>query len=255
MNICVDVGNTLVKIGFFDNDKLVSKISFMSSTKSSSDEFIGVILEQIKVRDIKIHSTNYLIYSSVVPSINNYLLGALKEIFKPIEIYDLSKKLKTGVAMKVDNPSEVGGDLIADIAGVKKLYDAPCLVVDLGTASKILLLDKDGYFSSATIMPGLEITAKSLFENGEMLPNIALTIPTHVIGRNTIDCMNVGIVLGHIEAIKGLVNRYFKELGYETKVILTGGASRLLKEEMKDYIYEESLSLHGLNSILNKNRG
>ena len=147
-----------------------------------------------------------------------------------------------------------------------KRYD--CIIVGAGPAGvfcayefmvknsnlKVLLIDKDGFFSSAAIMPGLIISARSLFDKGEQLPNISLSTPKKMIGRNTIDCMNIGIIYGHLDGFMGIVNRTEKEIGYKCKKVLTGGASFYVKDIIDDsYIIDDDLCVDGLNLILKRN--
>ena len=125
-----------------------------------------------------------------------------------------------------------------------------------GTASKLLLIDKSGAFSSALIIPGLSLSAASLSYKASLLPTVALDVPKSVLAKNTIDAMNAGIIYGHAEMINGLVNRIEKEIGYPCKHILTGGSSFLIKDVLKDdFIYHKDLVLDGLYTLYLKNRG
>ena len=155
---------------------------------------------------------------------------------------------------KVDNPLEIGNDLIADLVGAKEKYGYPCIIADLGTASKILLLDKTGTFISCLIMPGLTLSAESLSNKAALLPEVSLIAPKSVIVKNTLGAMNAGIVYGHADMILGLINRLEKEIGYPCKHVLTGGGATYIKEIVKDnFIYDKDLNLDGLNIIINKN--
>ena len=156
--------------------------------------------------------------------------------------------------LKTDNPSEIGNDLIADLVGAKEEYGYPILIADLGTASKILLLDNKGVFTSCLIMPGLTLSANSLISKAALLPEVSLEAPKSILASNTIEAMNAGIVYGHLEMILGLINRYENELGYPCKHIITGGNSVFIKDLLpKDYIYDEDICLKGLNHIINRN--
>ena len=255
MDIVIDVGNSTVQIGFYLNDKIINKFGFVTDSNKSVDELTALLLEQNRINKINAEEGEYLLYSSVVPTINFNLCGALKKVYKTAKFISMADKVKTGLAMKCDNPSEVGQDLIADMVAAKEKYEYPTIVVDLGTASKVLLIDKDGFFSSAAIMPGLVISAKSLFDRGEQLPNISLSVPKKMLGRNTIDSMNVGIIYGHLDGFRGIVKRTEEELGYKCKKILTGGASFFMKDIIDDeYIVDENLCTDGLNFILKRNK-
>ena len=154
----------------------------------------------------------------------------------------------------MDNPLEIGNDLIADLVAAKEKYGYPTLIADLGTASKILLLDKTGTFVSCLIMPGLTLSAQSLSDKAALLPEVSLIAPNTVLAKNTLTAMNAGIVYGHADMISGLINRYEKELGYPCKHVLTGGGATYLKDILNDdFIYDQNLNLDGLNIIVNKN--
>ena len=255
MNICVDVGNTLVKIGIFNENVLVKTLSFKTDTNKSEDELDFIITSLLKKNDVEYDKNTHIILSSVVPSLNVPLKNVLTNIFGDNFLH-LGPGVKTGIAMKVDNPNEVGSDLIADMVGAKKKYGKPTIVVDLGTATKVLLLDKDGFFSAASIAPGLIISGATLSNNGEMLPTVSIEVPKRVLGRNTIDAMNSGIVYGHLEMIEGLVRRFEDELGYKCKKVLTGGNANYLKTLInKDFVVDFDIAVEGLNFILNKNIG
>lgn len=253
MNVCVDVGNTTISIGFFENDSLVERLSFQTDTLKTQDEFHVLINQQIYYRQIDVNRAERIIYSSVVPEVNRALLGALKAIFKK-DVLVVTPGIKTGLLMKVDNPNEVGSDLVADLVGIKEKYGYPSLICDLGTASKILLIDKNGAFSSCLILPGLSLSAASLSKTASLLPNVSLEAPKTILAKNTIDAMNAGIVFGHTEMLNGLVQRIENELGYTCKKVLTGGGALYIKDILGEvYSYEPDICLYGLNLLIKKN--
>lgn len=253
MNLCIDVGNTSIGVGVFYNDKLIKKIRLTTGLEHTEDEYFTVIKRRLEDNDIKINKIQHIILSSVVPSVNVPLKNALKRIFN-LDVISIQPGVKTGLMLKTDNPSEIGNDLIADLVGAKEEYGYPILIADLGTASKILLLDNKGVFTSCLIMPGLTLSANSLISKAALLPEVSLEAPKSILASNTIEAMNAGIVYGHLEMILGLINRYENELGYPCKHIITGGNSVFIKDLLpKDYIYDEDICLKGLNHIINKN--
>ncbi len=251
MNIVLDVGNTAIKVGIYENNKLLKKFSFVTNIHKSSDELVSMLSSEFK--DYLTHPCN-IIFSSVVPSINVSLKTAINEVFKPDNFISMSNKLKTGLPIKADNPSEIGNDLIADMVAAKEKYGCATIVCDLGTATKIMLFDQAGFYSSVVICPGLVSSAKTLSSSAEQLPVVSLEAPKKVIARNTIDCMNVGLTYGHAEMVMGLVRRTEEEIGYPCKHVLSGGNSVFIRNILDEsYISDENLALDGLNIILNKN--
>ena len=255
MNLCIDVGNTTIGMGFFKEEKLIKKIVLTIDLKKTKDEYISVLKRTLHENDFDVKEIKNIILSSVVPSINGQLKMALVDLFS-IEPMLIAPGIKTGLIIHVDNPSEIGNDLIAVMVGVKDKYSYPCLIADLGTASKILLIDKDGAFTTCTIMPGLSISAATLTSKTALLPEISFTEPKTVLARNTIDAINAGVVYGHADMVDGLIRRFEKEIGYKCKHILTGGGSMYIKNVLQEeYIYDPDICLYGLNRIIVRNEG
>ena len=252
MNICIDVGNSTIGIGAFKENKLVERMVVNTDPRFTEDEFYQLFKKTFAfmVNNDRIEN---IIFSSVVPQVNVSLLSALAMLtdVKPILI---GPGTKTGLSIKVDNPMEIGNDLIADLVGAKEKYGYPCIIADLGTASKILLLDNNGTFVSCLIMPGLTLSAESLSNKAALLPEVSLIAPNSILAKNTLGAMNAGIVYGHADMILGLIRRIEKEIGYSCKHILTGGGATYIKEIVNDeFIYDKDLNLNGLNIIINKN--
>ncbi|MCR5184598.1 MAG: type III pantothenate kinase [Bacilli bacterium] len=253
MNVCIDVGNTTTAIGIYQDDKLIHRTSYNTDAKRTEDEYVNLFQNAFENMKVSFGSIERIIFSSVVPSLNRPLMSALKSLIH-VEILTISPGIKTNLILKVDNPNEIGNDLIADLVSTKEKYGYPALIIDLGTASKILLLDKNGAFTSCLIMPGLSLSAESLTKKAALLPEVSLEAPKTVLAKNTIHAMNAGIVYGHADMIMGLINRYEKEIGYPCKHILTGGASIYLRDIFDEsYIYDRDLNLNGLNILLKKN--
>ena len=253
MNICVDVGNSTISIGAYKDNALTERLTFNTDDRLTDDEFYLLFKKSFNELGLKVNEVNNVIFSSVVPQVNLPLMTALKQLFNKEAIL-IGPGTKTGLSIKVDNPMEIGNDLIADLVSAKEKYDYPCIIADLGTASKILLLDKAGTFSACLIMPGLTLSALSLSNKAALLPEVSLIAPKTVIAKNTLSAMNAGIVYGHADMISGLINRLEKEIGYPCKHILTGGGAVYVKEILGDsFIYDRNLNLDGLNIIINKN--
>ena len=254
MNICIDVGNSTIGIGAFKENKLVERMVVNTDPNFTEEQFYQLFKRPFNYVKEGKASIDNIIFSSVVPQVNLPIINALKKLTN-IDPILIGPGTKTGLAIKVDNPLEIGNDLIADLVSAKEKYGYPTLIADLGTASKILLLDKTGTFTSCLIMPGLTLSAQSLSNKAALLPEVSLIAPNTVLAKNTLSAMNAGIVYGHADMILGLINRIEKELGYSCKHILTGGGSIYIKDILKDdFIYDQNLNLDGLNIIVNKNK-
>ena len=254
MNICVDVGNTTICFGFFNKDKLLYKET-IDTFDYSKKQFVEEISSFLDNPKIKKDECEHIIYSSVVPSIDVSLCEALKKLFPNTIILNVNCHLNLGVSIDVDEPESVGQDLLADLVGLKEKYGYPSLIVDLGTATKVLLIDKDCSFKCCVIMPGVEICSRGLSFKTELLPKVKMEKPLPLLqARNTKEAIKAGLLYGHLGMIKEVVERYENELGYKVKKVITGGASIHLSDFLpKDYIYDQDIILDGLNYILNKN--
>ena len=253
MNICIDVGNSTIGIGAFKENELIERMVINTDPRFTEDEFYQLFKRPLAIVNSGKEKIDNVIFSSVVPQVNVPLLSALRKIVN-IEPILIGPGTKTGLSIKVDNPLEIGNDLIADLVGAKEKYGYPSIIADLGTASKILVLDKTGTFISCLIMPGLTLSAESLSNKAALLPEVSLIAPKSVIAKNTLGAMNAGIVYGHADMILGLISRLENEIGYPCKHILTGGGATYIKEIVKDnFIYDKDLNLDGLNIIINKN--
>ena len=259
MKLVVDVGNTTIGLGFYQEDNLFDKkIIINTDVEKLEDEYYASIEFLCRQKDINFDEVTSILFSSVVPLLNAPLKNVLSSLFKNAELINLVPS-KEYIDMDIDNPKDVGGDLVADLVGGKEKYGYPLLITDLGTATKLLLIDKDGKFVSALIMPGLKVSSDSLFKKAALLPEVEIANPTTLVdSKNTIDCIKHGIIFGHVESIVGLARRYEEEVGYKLKKVITGGASKIIFDLLpEEYILDNNLTLDGELIILNQelNRG
>ncbi len=257
MDLCIDVGNTLIKFGFFnkESDFPIFHFAFSTDYCKLDDEYSEIIIKNCRHNHIIFDDINNILYCSVVPNINNSLENALHKIFPFAKIEAINYSTNKDLKFDVDDPTTIGADLIADLSATMYKYGSPALIVDLGTASKILLLDKNNTFSSCVFLPGMQTSAKLLSHQAALLPNIDIKAPKRLLdAKNTEAAISSAITIGHYEAINGMVNRYENELGYKCKKILTGGSSKILRSLFgKEYIYDEFLLLEGLHRLMVKN--
>lgn len=248
MVLTVDIGNTLIKLGIFDGDSLQNIFKINTNRNLSSDEYAKEIYELIKLD--KIDGT---IISSVVPLVTQVLVDALKRIYK-IEPLVVNKNLKTKLPIKIDNPSELGSDLLCGAIGALHKYKAPLVVADFGTATKMYVVDKNGNLVGGMITSGMKISLQSLVKNTAQLMETPLEKPKHIISKNTKECIQSGIVYGQAFMVSEFARRMEKELGYELNRVLTGGFSEVIKDQIVCFEYEPTLTLEGLYEIYKLNR-
>ena len=248
MIICVDVGNTTVALAAFKKDEFLFRNYFDYETSFSKEEFFSYLKN---LKDIPNEKIEDIIYSSVVPPIDKDLISSLEEFYNA-KVTRIDKNNKEILSyLDVEKPNEVGEDLIADVIGGSKKYGYPLLIVDIGTASKVLYINESNKFASANILPGLGLCVRSLFKDTSLLPKIELKVPESVIAKETYDAMNTGLVYGHVDMLTGMIHRYEKQLNKKIKVVVTGGYLNILKPLFdKDYIFDLTLTMYGLNEIL-----
>ena len=254
MIILIDIGNTNIYSGIYDENKLVAEFRTHTDLNKSSDEFFNVFKSLLFTHKIDINNIDGGIISSVVPSLTLIVKKAIEDLISK-EIKVVGKKLKSGLSIKIDNPSELGSDLVCDCVGGITKYGFPLIIADLGTANKVLVVDNNGNFVGCTISPGIRIGMKSLTSNAAQLMDVSLNAPSKVIGKNSIDSLNSGATYGTSCMLEGLTTKIEKELGYSCRKVLTGGNAILIKEIIsEEFVYDQSLILEGLFQIYNKNR-
>lgn len=254
MIIAVDIGNTNITFGCYRNDTLLF-VSRIATDRSRTEDQYAVELKDIfNLNGTDASGFDGAIISSVVPELNNIIKTAIYKItnHKPMNVCE---NIDSGLNIEIDNPSQLGADLIAGAVAAINKYDLPCLVVDLGTATKISVIDKKGIFKGCTIAAGVGLSLNALSTKTSQLPAISLDAPSKVIGTNTIASMKAGTVLGTASMIDGLCDRIEIELNESLKtVVATGGhATDISPHCLRNIIYDSCLILDGLKCIYDKN--
>jgi type III pantothenate kinase len=253
MIILVDLGNSALSIGVYEQQKCQHRFFTNSDRHKTAIEYQLILKSFLLETNYSANQCEAIVFCSVVPPLTPIVKQALEAIYQA-PILMLGKKLKTGLALHVDHPSEVGADLVAASVGAITKYQAPCVIVDMGTATKIIAIDQKGAFVGVTIAPGLMVSLKGLIGQASQLSDVDLSLPAQVIGRNTVDAVNSGALYGHACLVEGLAEKVAKELNTDKPIILTGGYSKLVRELLPKLIYDENLLFDGLLTIYNKNR-
>ncbi len=254
MVLVVDVGNTNITFGVYNNKELLTTFRLMTKTPRTSDEFGVLITELLSKNSINKDKIEGAIIASVVPNVMHSLIGGIKRyIIEKLII--VGAGVKTGIKIVTENPKEIGPDRIVDAVAAYELYGGPVLVIDFGTATTYDLVDENGCFCAGITAPGIKISAKALWEDTARLPEIEIKKPASILAQETISSMQAGLVYGQIGQTEYIIKSVKKETGYDNlKVVATGGLGRIIVPET-DMIetYNSSLTLEGLRIIYEKN--
>lgn len=255
MLLTIDIGNTNITMGVYNKNDLIF-VSRLATDRSKTPDQYAVDFKQIfALYDTPQSSFEGSAISSVVPELSAVISSAVEKITgcKPMI---LGPGIKTGMNILIDNPAQLGADLLAGAIGAAALYPLPCLVIDLGTASKISVIDKNGAFCGCTIAPGIGISLNALSARTSQLPSISLKTPARAIGKNTIDSMQSGTVFGYASMLDGMCEKLEEELGEKVMTtVATGGLAKdLIKSCKRDIIYNGDLIHYGLKVLYEKNR-
>ncbi len=254
MLLAVDIGNTNVKLGVFDRDRLVATWNLATDTHTTADEY-GATLVNLMEREKIVSSeiTGVVLCGVVPPLLHTFVQLCTKYLqTKPLIV---EAGVKTGMRISLDNPREVGPDRVVGAVAAQNLYGKPLVVIDLGTATTFDVVSEEGDYLGGAIAPGIGIASEALFARTAALPRIELVRPKQVIGRNTVTAMQSGIIFGYIDLIEGMIRRIEHELGSKVRVVATGGQAYPFAEEIPAIdVVDPNLTLTGLRLIYEMNR-
>lgn len=255
MILLIDAGNSIITIGLHNGQKIEKTFTLETKKIKTKDEFALFLISILNLNNIDKDNITGAAIASVVPSINNALNDALDSYFgiKPILI---EPGIKTGIKLKVDNPKEVGADLIADALAGHVKYKKNLLIINCGTATKYSVVNEDGEFIGVAIAPGFQIGSEGLFKKTAQLPDVGLKMPKDPIGKNSVDSIASGLFYSYACSIKCYIALIKEHYGNDLIVILSGGVSRYFSEYLKKEIHyaDLNLTLEGLKIIYDKNR-
>ncbi len=254
MVLAVDIGNTNVVIGCFDENEIRFVERLSTNKNSTSLEYAVLIKTVLELNGLAGYSFDGSIISSVVPSVTGRVKEAMEKITGK-DVFVVGPGVKTGLKIKLDNPLQLGSDRVADAVAATNLYPCPLIIIDMGTATTVSVVDGEKNFIGGMIMPGLMVSMEALATKTSQLPHIGLEAPKKAIGRNTADCIKSGLIYGNAAAIDGLIENIEQELGQKCTVISTGGLAKIVTPLCKKEIIEnDKLLLKGLMIIYEKNK-
>ncbi len=254
MILAVDIGNTNIVLGGMEGERIVFEARMATDFIKTSDQYCAELKSMLNLFEVDPTTIEGSIVSSVVPPLLNSFKTAIRKLTGKTCLL-VGPGIRTGLNIRMDNPSEIGSDLIvAAVAGIAQ-YGAPLLLVDMGTATTITAIDAEACFVGGCICPGVRISMEALTGRTAQLPGISLDKPQRAIGKNTRDCMRSGIMLGAAAMLDGLLDRMEQELGAPVRVVATGGIARfVLPLCRREIIYDGSLMLKGLWLLYQKNQ-
>jgi type III pantothenate kinase len=254
MILTVDIGNSNIVIGGVRGDEIVFEARIRTEPTKTSDQYcidLKILLDVYKIKQDEIEGG---IIASVVPQVLNSMQTAIKKLTGKTCLV-VGPGLKTGLNIKIENPAQTGADLVVGSVAALRSYKSPMIVIDMGTATTMVVLDATGALIGGCICPGVKISMDALTERTALLPGLRLDQPKKAIGRNTIDCMRSGIMMGTASMLDGMIARMEEELGEKTTVIATGGIAKFIIPLCKeDIIYDKDLLTKGLAVLYNENK-
>ncbi len=254
MLLALDMGNTNITIGVFRETELLLESRLATDHTKMEDQYAIELMDILRLYGVDARDIHGAIISSVVPPMDRTIRHAVKKITGVTPLM-VGPGIKTGLNIRIDNPAQLGSDLLVGAVAAIAEYGAPCIIWDLGTATTVSVVDRNGDFRGGAIMPGVATSFDSLTSRTSLLPRIRLEAPVHAIGTNSNDSMQSGAVFGSAAMLDGMCDRILDELGYDAPIIATGGLGREIVPHCRHNIrYDDNLLMEGLRIIFEKNQ-
>ena len=254
MILVVDIGNSNVVIGGVEAEKILFEARLRTDSTKTSDEYCIDLKNVLDIYNVDKTGIEGAIIASVVPQVLNTLQTAVIKLTGKKALV-VGPGLKTGLNIAIENPSQTGADLVVGCVAALREHTAPLIIIDMGTATTMVVVDKNGAMIGGAISPGVKISLDALTGGAALLPGLQLDQPKRAIGRNTADCMRIGIMMGAACMLDGMIERMEEELGYKTKVVITGGIAKFVAPMCRhEMIYDKDLLIKGLAALYRDNK-
>ena len=254
MILALDMGNTNIVAGCLGDEDIYFTERFATDLNKTELEYAVLLKTILELHNIDRDAIEGSVIASVVPPLTHIIKSALRKLLNS-EPLVIGAGLKTGLNIHLDDPSTLGADLVVDSVAALKIYGAPSIVIDMGTATTMTVIDKDETYIGGAIFPGLNVSVEALAAGTSLLPRVSLGAPRKQIAANTMDAIKSGIIYGEASRIDGMIDRFEKELGYKMKVVATGGlASVITPHCTHEIVTDPDLMLKGLKMIYDKNQ-
>ncbi len=253
MILAVDVGNTNIVIGCCNDSRIIFTERLSTKADATVLEYAISFKNVLELYGIASADIDGAIISSVVPSVTSTVKNAILKI-TDAKVKIIGPGLKTGVNITIDNPAQLGSDLVVDAAAGIAEYPLPLVIFDMGTATTVSVIDENRNYLGGMIIPGIGVSLNALTSQASQLPKIGLDPPKNIIGKNTVDCMKSGILYSSAAGLDGILDRIEAELGKKVTAVATGGlAGSIVPYCTRKIILDDELLLKGLIVIYNKN--
>ncbi|MDR0288187.1 MAG: type III pantothenate kinase [Clostridiales bacterium] len=253
MVLAVDIGNSSVAVGVYGGGLLRFVFRISSERNRTADEVSALVKSMFDLHGERISSVEGTVISSVVPILTGTVSSAIQHL-TGVDPIIVGPGIKTGVRILIENPAQLGGDLLAECVAALSRYKAPLAVIDMGTATVFTVIDRNSAIIGGAIAPGVKISMEALCKNTSLLQEISLEQPKKVIAGNTQECMKSGLIYGNAGMLDGMLERFERELGGELFAVATGGfAEKICSYTKRRIVYDGNLLLDGLYIIYQKN--
>ena len=253
MILAVDIGNTNVVLGCIEGEKILFLERMATDRGATEMEYLVRIRAVLKFRELDPKEMEGAIICSVVPIVTMNVRPAVEQLTGKKAVV-VGPGIKTGLRINIDNPGALGADRVADAVAAINHYPVPLITIDMGTATTVGVVDETKTFIGGMIVPGVMVSLNALAGGTAQLPHISLDPPKHAIGRNTVECMQNGIIYHNAAGVDGMIDRIEQQLGKKCTVVMTGGLSAVIAPHCRhEMIVDPELLLKGLMILYRKN--
>ncbi len=255
MLLAVDIGNTNIVFGCVNDQDEIEVFERISTNHSAtSAEYAVLIKTLLEMNDFSCEDITDAIMSSVVPSVTNTVKEAVRKLFG-VDVMVAGPGVKTGLNILIDNPRQLGSDQAVDAVAALHDYPVPLIIIDMGTATTVSVVDNKRNYMGGLIMTGMRVATDALIQRTAQLPKIDFELPPSIIGTNTIDCMKNGALYSNACALDGIIDRIEEQLGEKCTVVATGGLAEVVVPLCRREInLDKNLLIKGLTIIYRKNK-
>jgi len=254
MILAIDVGNTNIVFGCLDGKSISNVIRIRTDRDATGLEYAIRIHQMLQIKNIDEKAIEAVVISSVVPTVTEALKVAASTLTGK-DAMVIGPGIRTGINVRIDDPGTLAADLLVGGVAASAFYGTPVIIIDMGTATTMTIVDKTNSFIGGAIIPGVRLSLNALSSGTSLLPSISVTAPKRVIGRNTVDCMRSGTVYATASMIDGMIDRMEEEMGMPCKVVATGGVAHHVIPQCKhEIVLDDDLLLKGLWLLYQKNK-